>query len=126
MPEPKKLDTATIDLIFALRDSLTDSGPSRLDFWSGGRGISALQTAAAGADCAAQAVTIAARKLQIPQLSAKASVAVKKAAEVIDLNYAAWAAHVDRSIVYIFALADVERQTRRATKQKNSTEEPTF
>jgi len=59
-PHPDQLDQATIGLIFALRDSLTDDGPSRLDFW-GGRAATAIETAAAGADNANQAITIAAR-----------------------------------------------------------------
>ncbi len=118
-PTPDALDRATIDLVFALRDSLTDSGPSRLDFWTGGRAITALTTAAAGASTAAEAVTIAARKLQIPQIHPQSAIALKAAADVIDADYAAWAGHVDRTAVYILALADIERQTRRtATKEK--------
>ena len=48
MTDINQLDRVTIDLIFALRDSLTDDGPSHIDFWSGGRAITALETAAAG------------------------------------------------------------------------------
>ena len=54
-PTPDQYDQATIDLIFALRDSLTDDGPSRIDFWNG-RATSALLTAAAGSDNAGQAI----------------------------------------------------------------------
>ena len=68
-PTPEQLDRATIDLIFALRDSLTEDGPSRIDFWTGGRAISALDAAAAGAATGAEAVTLAAQKLQIPQIN---------------------------------------------------------
>ena len=70
-PTPEQLDRATIDLIFALRDSITDDGPSLIDFWSGGRAISALEAAAAGASTGAEAVSLAARKLQIPQIAGK-------------------------------------------------------
>lgn len=117
-----QLDAATIDLIFALRDSLTDDGPSRLDFWSG-RITTALEAAAAGADNAGHAITIAARKLQIDTLAAKPSAAVKKIAAVIDQDYPAWAQHIDRNAVYIVALARVENTARKAP---TTTEEPTF
>lgn len=79
-PHPDQLDQATIDLVFALRDSLTDDGPSRLDFW-GGRAATAIETAAAGADNANQAITIAARKLQIPVLTTHAAQTAKTAAD---------------------------------------------
>jgi len=127
-PTDRVLDQATVDLIFALRDSLTESGPSRLDFWTGGRAASAIATAAAGAETAGQAVTTAARKLQIPQIAAQQAASIVRLAAVIDADYAAWAAHVDRNIVYIVALADVERQTRKAAKTPTTatTEEPTF
>lgn len=126
-PTPEELDRVTIDLIFALRDSLTDSGPSRLDFWSGGRATTALTTAAAGASTAAQAVTIAARKLQIDQLAAKQAPVARRFAEVVDRDFPAWAAHIDQTIVYIVALADIERQATRKTKTTTpATEEPTF
>lgn len=126
-PTPEDLDRVTIDLIFALRDSLTDAGPSRLDFWSGGRATTALTTAAAGASTAAQAVTIAARKLQIDQLAAKQAPVAARFAEVVDRDFPAWAAHIDQTIVYIVALADIERQTTRKAKTTTpATEEPTF
>lgn len=107
-----ELDRATVDLIFALRDSLTDDGPSRMDFWSGGRAAAAIATAAAGAESAAQAITTAARKLQIPQIATRHAATVRRVADVIDSDYQAWARHIDQSIVYIVALADIERQTR--------------
>lgn len=114
-PTPEQLDQATIDLIFALRDSLTDDGPSRIDFW-GGRVTTALQTAAAGSDSAGQAVTTAAHKLQIETLRTAVAKTVKQAAAVIDQDYPAWAAHVDKNIVYIVALAAVENKNRKTTK----------
>jgi len=123
-PTAEEYDRATIDLIFALRDSLTDDGPSRLEFWTGGRAATALTTAAAGADTAAAAITTAARKLQIPQITTRHAATVKAVAAVIDRDYQAWAAHVDRNIVYIVALADVERQTRKTTT--TTTPEATF
>lgn len=114
-PTPDQYDQATIDLIFALRDSLTDDGPSRIDFW-GGRVTTAIQTAAAGADNAGQAITTAAHKLQIETLRTAVAKTVKQAAQVIDIDYPAWAAHVDKNIVYIVALAAVENKTRKTTK----------
>lgn len=65
---PELLDQATIDLIFALRDSLTEASPNRIDFWNG-RAASAIATAAAGSQSAGQAITTAARKLQIDTLA---------------------------------------------------------
>lgn len=127
-PTLDQYDQATIDLIFALRDSLTDDGPSRIDFWNG-RATSALQTAAAGSDNAGQAITTAAHKLQIETLRTTTAKTVKQAAQVIDTDYPAWAAHVDKNIVYIVALAAVENKTRKATKTTTATtlpEEPTF
>lgn len=112
-PTPETLDDATITLIFALRDSLTDDGPSRIDFWSGGRAISALEAAAAGASTGAEAVSLAAKKLQIPQISKHQAKKVVEAASVIDQDYAAWASHITRNAVYILALADIERIEQR-------------
>lgn len=128
-PTPDQLDQATIDLIFALRDSLTDDGPSRIDFWNG-RATTALQTAAAGSDNAGQAITTAAHKLQIETLRTAVAMPAIKAAEVIDADYPAWAAHVDKNIVYIVALAAVENKTRKTTKTTTTAttlpEEPNF
>lgn len=112
MSTDDELDAATIDLVFALRDSLTDDGPSRLEFWSG-RAVSALETAAAGSDSAGQAITTACRKLQIPTLTPAAAEQAVKAAQVIDVDYQRWAAHIARNIVYIVALATVQRDARK-------------
>jgi hypothetical protein len=111
-PTPEQFDEATITLIFALRDSLTPDGPSRLDFWAG-RATSAIETAAAGSSDAHQAITTACRKLQIPTLTADASTAAVKAAAVIDADYEAWAGHIARTIVYIVALANASRPARK-------------
>jgi len=126
-PTPDELDTATIDLIFALRDSLTDDGPSRADFWAG-RAVTAIETAAAGADSAGQAITIAARKLQIETLTPSASEVALRAAEVIDRDFQAWASHIARNSVYIAAVAYVARETRTKPKAKSAkpVEEPMF
>lgn len=121
MPDFEQLDSATIDLIFALRDSLTPDGPSRLDFW-GGRVTTAIQAAAAGADTAGQAVTIAARKLQIDTITTAAAPVAKRAADIIDGDYQAWAQHVDRNLVYIVALANLDRDNR---KKKPTSSRPT-
>lgn len=117
---------ATIDLVFALRDSLTDDGPSRLDFWSGGRAATALLTAAAGAATGAQAVSIAARKLQIRQYATSQAATVQHVAATIDRDLPGWARMVETEIQYVIALADIRRQTSKKTKTIPATEEPTF
>jgi hypothetical protein len=113
---PEQLDNVTIRLIFALRDSLTDDGPSFIDFWSGGRAISALEAAAAGASTGAEAVSLAAKKLQIPQIASRQAKTVTECAAIIDQDYAAWAAHITRNAVYILALADVQRLEKKAAR----------
>lgn len=117
MTDINQLDRVTIDLIFALRDSLTDDGPSLIDFWSGGRAITALETAAAGASTGAEALHIAARKLQIPQIASRHAKTVTDCAQIIDTDYPAWASHITRNAVYILALADVERLEKKAARQ---------
>ena len=49
---------------------------------------------------------------------------MKKAAQIIDQDYPAWAAHVDKNIVYIVALAAVENKTRKTTKTTKTEEIP--
>lgn len=115
-PTIEQMDEATIRLIFALRDSLTEDGPSRLDFWSGGRAATAIQTAAAGSSDAAQMLTTACRKLQIPQIAVDRSADAVSACEVIDADYTAWQDHISRTIVYIIALADMRRRQAKAAK----------
>jgi len=126
MPTPDEFDTATIDLLFALRDSLTSDGPSRLDFWAG-RAASAIETAAAGSSTASEAITTAARKLQIPTLTPIAAESATRAAVVIDTDYEGWAAHVARTVIYIVALANVQRDERKAaasTRKKPTSSKP--
>ena len=118
---PADLDRTTVDLIFALRDSLTDV--SRLDFWEG-RCVTALQTAAAGASTGGEAVSIAARKLQIDGFGVEPSRVVARVAAAIDTDYAAWAEHVAATGIYLVALARVENTTKKAAKA--ATEEPMF
>lgn len=113
--ELERLDRATITLIFALRDSLGDV--SALDFWQG-RGASAIQTAAAEADAAGHAITRAARKLQIESITGPSAQKIADVTIVIDADYQAWAAHVHRSLVQIFALAYAERDEHRRGKPK--------
>lgn len=118
MPTPTRdqHDLATIWLIFALRDSLTDDGPSRLDFW-GERGRTAIETAAAGSDNAGQAITTMCRKLQIPTLGKEASERAQDAAEIIDQDYPAWARHIQQTIVYVMALARVKNTEAQDAKK---------
>lgn len=115
-PTPDQLDAATIDLVFALRDSLTSDGPSLIDFWAD-RATTAIATAAAGSDTAGQAITTACRKLQIDTLAANAAPVAHRAAQIIDADYQAWARHVDQALVYIVALARLERDSRKRGKK---------
>lgn len=115
-PTPEQHDLATIWLIFALRDSLTDNGPSRLDFW-GDRGKTAIETAAAGSDNAGQAITTMCRKLQIPTLTKAASERAQEAADIIDSDYTAWARHIQQNIVFIIALARVKNTEAQDAKK---------
>lgn len=117
-PSLEDMDEATISLIFALRDSLTEDGPSRLDFWSGGRAATAIQTAAAGSSDSHQMLTTACRKLQIPQITVSQSPTVIAACDVIDRDYTAWQDHTNRTIVYIIALADMRRRQAKNTKKE--------
>lgn len=126
MSTPEELDQATVNLIFALRDSLTDV--SRLDFW-GGRVTTAIETAAAGSESASQAITVACHKLQIDTLAKEPAKAVVTLAPIIDADYTEWAAHVARNIVYIVALANVARESRKPSKPTPAIQpdlQPTF
>lgn len=115
-PDTESLDRATISLIFALRDSLTDASPSRLDFWEI-RAKTAIEAAAAGSATAAEAVSAACRKLQIDTLTKDASArVVTGVTPTIDADYPAWAAHVARTITYIVALARVENDETKTAK----------
>ena len=122
-PTPDELDQATIDLIFCLRDSLTDDGPSRMDFWNG-RATTAVESAAAGASDAAQAVTIACRKLQISVLTAEASRRARRAARTIDQDFSAWQRHIDRTLVYVVALAKIQNQDKKTRKTTDTEKAP--
>lgn len=113
-------DEITVDLIFALRDSITDISP--IDFWSG-RALSAVETAAAGSETMPQAITTACRKLQIGAADFRSAPAFVRLAEVIgDDQYEAWAAHVARNIIYIVALAAVVRDERKAARTAKKAE----
>jgi hypothetical protein len=121
---PETLDRLTIDLIFALRDSLTDLSP--IDFWSG-RLKTALDTAAAGSSRAGEALTTAARKLQIDIITAKPAPVAVATCAAIDADYPAWASHISRNSTYIVALAYAERDLHsRARKDPSNDQQPTF
>lgn len=115
MPTPEQFDQATIALVYALRDSLTDS-VSRLDFWQE-RCRTAIETAAAGSETASQAITTACRKLQIDNLALDAGKKAIVAAQIIDTDYPGWAAHIHRNIVYIIALARLDNAEKKAAKR---------
>lgn len=110
------LDQITIDLVFALRDSLTDEGPSRLEFW-GRRAGAAIEAAAAGADDWGHAVSTACDKLQIRTLTNSAAAVVTAIGPRITDRYDAWAEHVARNLPYIIALANVQRTDRKKIAQ---------
>ena len=110
----EQLDDITVDLIFALRDSLGDV--SRLDFWTG-RATTAIETAAAGASTFPEAITVASRKLQIDTLGNEAAKTVTRLADQLGDHYEQWASHVARNIVYIVALANVARNARKPAKR---------
>ena len=115
-PDVDALDRATVTLIFALRDSLTDASPSRLDFWDT-RAKTAIEAAAAGSATAAEAISAACRKLQIDTLTKDAAGrVVTDVTPIIDADYPAWAAHVARTITYIVALARVENDEQKTAK----------
>lgn len=122
-PTPDQLDAATVDLIFALRGSLTDAGPDLISFW-GDRAATAITTAAAGADSAPQALTIACRKLQIDTIHASAVATAKRACDVIDEDFQAWASHVDKTMPYIVMLARLDRDNRKKPSTKKTTNAP--
>ncbi|GAB3191865.1 hypothetical protein [Nesterenkonia suensis] len=122
-PTLDELDAVTIDLIFILRDSLTEL--SALDFWSG-RAVSAIQTAAAEADDPGHAISRAAEKLQIDSLPGSVAEKVRDISTTIRRDYQAWADHVDRNLIQVVALASAERdQRRRGTKHTHQTETAT-
>ncbi len=115
-PDVDALDRATVTLIFALRDSLTDASPSRLDFWDT-RAKTAIEAAAAGSATAAEAISAACRKLQIDTLTKDAAGrVVTDVTPTIDADYPQWAAHVARTITYIVALARVENDEQKTAK----------
>lgn len=119
-PTPDELDDCTVELIFILRDSLTDDGPDRLAFWTDRAGT-ALQASAAGSSTAAEAITAACRKLQVPGLDLDAAQRATRVAATIDRDFQAWAEHVARNAVYVVALARVandERKTARKAARK--------
>lgn len=117
-PTSEELDAITVDLIFALRSSLTEV--SLIDFWAG-RITTAITTAAAGSEDAGQAITTACRKLQIESPSTRCADDLKRIGQVIDADYQAWASHIARNVIYIVALAMTEREERKTTKKPTST-----
>jgi len=110
----EQYDRIACDLIFALRDSLTEV--SRLDFWAG-RATTAVETAVAGAESWEQMVTIASHKLQIETLTKESAASIVKLAAEVGDSFTDWCNHVGRNIVYIVALANVERELRKPTKK---------
>lgn len=115
------LTDVSVELVNALLDS-ADVGTIGVSNWWA-RAQTALETAAAGGESAAHAVTIAARKLQIDTLGKESAETVARVAPLIDADYPAWAETVAREAVYIVALARVARDER---KQKRKQETLTF
>lgn len=118
---PDRLDELTVRLIFALRDSNEHVEPR--DFWND-RVQTAIETAAAGSDNIHQAVTYAARKLQIVGLTRHAAETVVAVAAELDGHYQQWSAHVADTAIYIVALARVANADAKAAKKKPQAETP--
>ena len=81
---------------------------------------------AAGADSIQQAITIAARKLQIDGFDAKSSPVVVAVAKELDPHFQQWATHLDKTLVYIIALARATnadaKESRRLAREAAQTQ----
>lgn len=111
-PTVEDLDRASIALIFALRDSLSDASPSYPEFWNG-RAVSAITAAADGSERAAQALTRAAQKLQVDRIATPQIEPALKALAVIDADYPAWVRHWREGSVYLATVAFAERDQHK-------------
>ncbi|GAA3878415.1 hypothetical protein GCM10022243_48900 [Saccharothrix violaceirubra] len=112
-PSPDELIQATVAWLNALLDSASADVLGVAHYWD--RAQSALITAAT-ADTVGEAVTTAARKLQIETTQARTDTALLEACAVIAADYPAWQARVEREAVYLVALARVARTARKATR----------
>ena len=118
MTETADLTQVSIDLTNALLDSADVKTIGVSNWW--GRAQTALETAAAGAENAGHAVTIAARKLQIDTLSKASAETIARVSPIIDEHWQEWAQNVARESVYIVALARVAREERKKKRQQET------
>lgn len=118
LPDLDPLTQATIDLASAVLDSADIEVIGKSDWYS--RAQAALETAAAGSQSTAEAVTTMGRKLQIyGALDARSSETVTRVAPVIDAHWNEWVEKVARESTYLIALTRMTRNARRATKKEN-------
>lgn len=109
------LTTLTVEWLSALLDSASVDIIGATHWWD--RAASALETAAAGADSAAQATTIACRKLQIDVLSEQSSATVADIAARLDTRWGEWVEKIAAESIYLVALCRVQRAERRARRE---------
>lgn len=115
----------TVGLVSALLDSADVDTIGVANWWP--RAQSALEAAAAGAETAGHAVTIAARKLQIDTLSKPSAHTVQRVAPILDSRWPEWVDTVAKEAVYIVALTRVHREESRAARKKPATtDDPEF
>lgn len=112
------LTDTTVRLMNALLDSASTDVIGVSNWWA--RAKTALETAAAGAENAAHAVTIASRKLQIDTLTKDATATITEVGPIIDAHFSEWTAIVARESVYIVALTRVSRDERRAKRKQET------
>src|ERR1700749_1891934 len=111
-PTHEALSEATVALLSALLDSASSDVIGAANWWP--RAEAALSTSAAGASTVGEAVTIAARNLQIDTTAARTDAALAQACEVIAAGFSDWQSLMDREAVYLIALTRIHRQARKA------------
>ncbi|KZS63115.1 hypothetical protein [Mycobacterium ostraviense] len=109
-----ELMDATVRWLSALLDSATVQEIGVSNWWS--RAKTALETAAASADTYSQAVSVAARKLQIDTLRQASSAQLLgpgSTEDVISPRLDEWRLLAQRDAVYIVGLVQIQRAARR-------------
>lgn len=104
------LTTTTVELVSAILDS-ADMDLIGRDHWYS-RAQAALETAAAGSQSTAQAVTTMCRKLQVDALTAASAQTVTRIAPTLDAHWGEWVEKIAREAPYLIALTRVTRKTR--------------
>ncbi len=113
-PTREHLIDATVKWTSALLDSASSDEIGPANWWP--RATSALVTAS-GASTIGEAVTTAARKLQVDVAAPHADAELLAASDIIAQDYPAWAQLVDREAVYLIALTRVYRNARKAARK---------